>query len=80
MIPNTNDLEGVTIYDFTNPASNVLITAKSGTISFSPDYRKLLMDLQDGEIHELDLQKLTAYRRMRFEKHRIAMDVEGFRF
>ncbi|HEX9007111.1 MAG TPA: LptF/LptG family permease [Bacteroidota bacterium] len=80
VIPNTNDLEGVTIYDYTNPTGNVVITAVSGTISFSPDYRKLIMDLKDGEIHELDLQKLTAYRRVRFEKHRIAMDVQGFDF
>jgi len=76
----TNDLEGVTIYDFTNPNSNVVITAERGTISFSPDYRKLVMDLQSGEIHELDLAKMTSYRRLEFQNHRIAMDVEGFDF
>ena len=62
------------------PAMNVVITAERGEISFSPDYRKLIMDLQEGEIHELDLQKMTGYRRIRFETHRIAMDVEGFDF
>jgi lipopolysaccharide export system permease protein len=76
----TNDLEGVTLYDYTNPAMNVVITAERGTISFSPDYRKLIMDLTDGEIHELDLQQMSAYRRIRFATHRIAMDVEGFDF
>jgi lipopolysaccharide export system permease protein len=77
---NTNDIEGVTLFDYTNPGVNVTITAERGTISFSPDFRKLLMDLYAGEIHELDLQKMTGYRRVRFETHRIAMDVEGFDF
>ncbi|MEW6511396.1 MAG: LptF/LptG family permease [Bacteroidota bacterium] len=76
----TNDLEGVTLFDYTNPGVNVVITAERGTISFSPDFRKLVMDLHRGEIHELDLQKMTSYRRLRFESHRIAMDVEGFDF
>jgi lipopolysaccharide export system permease protein len=76
----TNDLEGVTMFDYTNPGVNVCITAERGTISFSPDFRKLIMDLKRGEIHELDLQKMMAYRKVRFESHRIAMDVEGFDF
>ncbi len=76
----TNDLEGVTLYDYTNPTVNVVITAERGTISFSPDYRKLIMDLQNGEIHELDLQKVSSYRRLKFQSHRIAMSVEGFGF
>jgi lipopolysaccharide export system permease protein len=76
----TNDLEGITLYDYTNPSNSVVITAERGKISFSADYRKLIMDLQDGEIHELDLQKMSAYRRVRFTQHRIAMDVEGFEF
>ncbi|MFN0158943.1 MAG: LptF/LptG family permease [Bacteroidota bacterium] len=76
----TNDLEGITLYDYTNPGTNVVITASRGAISFSPDYRKLIMDLHDGEIHTLDLQDMTEYRRIRFVDHRIAMDVEGFDF
>jgi lipopolysaccharide export system permease protein len=76
----TNDLQEVTIYDYTNPSVSVTITAQRGKISFSPDYRKLIMDLEDGEIHQLDLVKKTAYRRMHFQAHRIAMNVEGFDF
>jgi lipopolysaccharide export system permease protein len=75
-----NDLEGVTIYDFSNPTTNVVITAERGTISFSPDYRKILMFLEKGEIHELDLQQMMNYRKIRFTTHRIAMNVEGFDF
>jgi lipopolysaccharide export system permease protein len=76
----SNDLEGVTLYDYTNPVKNIVITAERGAISFSPDYRKIIMQLYRGEIHELDMQERSGYRKVRFEKHRIAMDVEGFDF
>ncbi len=79
-VPNSNDLEGVTLYDYSNPTKNILITAERGTISFSPDFRKIIMFLHKGEIHELDLQEMTTYRKVRFDQHRIAMDVEGFEF
>jgi lipopolysaccharide export system permease protein len=79
-VPNSNDIEGVTIYDYTDPTQNVTITAVNGTISFSADYRKLIMDLHNGEIHQLDLQDSQKYRRLRFEHHRLAMSVGGFGF
>jgi lipopolysaccharide export system permease protein len=77
---HSNDLEGVTIFDYTKPDVHATVTAHHGTISFSPDYRKLIMDLRDGEIHEINVTKFTEYRRIRFMKHRIAMDAEGFDF
>jgi lipopolysaccharide export system permease protein len=77
---HSNDLEGITIYDYTRSTSNVVITATTGTLSFSPDYQKLIMDLRDGEINELDLTDYQQYRRIRFEKHRIVMTVENFDF
>jgi lipopolysaccharide export system permease protein len=76
----TNELQEITIYDYTNPSVSVTITAERGKISFSPDYRKLIMDLSNGEIHQLDLANKSAYRRMHFTAHRIAMNVEGFDF
>ena len=62
---SNNDLEGITLYDYTNPGVNVVITAEQGAISFSPDFRKLIMDLHAGEIHTLDLQDMNQYRRIR---------------
>lgn len=76
----SNDLEGITLYDYSNASVNVAITAERGTISFSPDYRKLIFDLRDGEIHQLDLTQMHVYRRLRFTTHRLAMNVEGFDF
>lgn len=75
---HSNDLEGITIYDYTNPHSNVVITARKGRISFTHDYRKLIMDLKDGEIHQVDQSEGNQYRRIRFEKHRLLMNTEGF--
>lgn len=77
---HTNDLEGVTIFDYTNSAVSTTVTADHGTVSFSPDYQKLIMDLYDGEIHELSNTDFSQYRKIRFEKHRIAMNAEGFDF
>jgi lipopolysaccharide export system permease protein len=76
----SNDLEGLTLYDYTNPNTNVVITAERGRISFSPDFRKIIMDMQRGEIHQLDLMKMNSYRRLRFDTHRIVMDADGFEF
>ncbi len=77
---HSNDLEGVTIYDYTNPNTSVLIRAESGTLSFSRDYRYLIMNLRKGEIHELGEEGFKDYRRIRFERHRIAIKAEGFEF
>ncbi|MBI1804019.1 MAG: LptF/LptG family permease [Ignavibacteriae bacterium] len=77
---HSNDLEGITIYDYTDPARNVVVTAEHGTVSFTPDYRKLIMDLYAGEIHQIGTMDRSAYRKMRFTKHRIIMDAEEFDF
>jgi lipopolysaccharide export system permease protein len=76
----SNEIEGITLYDYSNPNRNVVVTAERGMISFSRDYRKLIMDLQRGEIHQLGLQQKTEYRKIRFVTHRLVMDVEGFDF
>ncbi|MCI0708328.1 MAG: LptF/LptG family permease [Ignavibacteriae bacterium] len=76
----SNDLEGVTIFDYTKNDLHATVTAKRGTISFSSDYRKVIMDLYDGEIHEISTTNFSEYRKIRFEKHRIAMNAEGFDF
>ncbi len=77
---DSNALEGVTLYDYTTPNLSVVITARRGAISFSPDYRKLVLNLQEGEIHRMDLSEENSYRRITFEKHRLIMNTKGFDF
>ena len=78
----TNTLEGVTIYDYKDPAHLNVITAKKGRIYFSADQKKLIMDLTDGEIHETSSGggNSSAYRKIIFRNDRIAMDAEQFSF
>jgi lipopolysaccharide export system permease protein len=40
----------------------------------------MIMDLKDGEIHEAGAGQTNLYRKLIFEKHRIAMDAEQFTF
>lgn len=77
---HTNDLEGITIFDHTKMDIVSTVTANHGTIWFSSDYKKLIMDLYGGEIHEMNSRNTKAYRTIRFEKHRIAMNADGFDF
>jgi lipopolysaccharide export system permease protein len=75
-----NELNQVTIYDYTDPAKINVVTAEKGTIFFSHDQKNLIMDLSNGEIHESDVKETGLYRKLVFEKHRITMDAEQFTF
>jgi len=77
---HSNDLEGITIYDYTNPNVSVVVTANWGSVHFSPDYRKIIMDLREGEIHQMDASDMKLYRKIHFSKHRIVMNAEQFEF
>ncbi|MHB1049583.1 MAG: LptF/LptG family permease [Bacteroidota bacterium] len=76
----SNNIEGVTIYDHSDPNKNTVITAKHGSLSFSGDYQKLVMDLYDGEIHEVDHTKPNLYRIVKFTRQRLTTRAEGFDF
>lgn len=76
----SNRLTDVTIYDYTNPSKINVVTALRGKIYFAKDNSKLLMDLEDGEIHESDVSSTGLYRKLRFQNHRIAMEAEQFSF
>jgi lipopolysaccharide export system permease protein len=76
----SNDLEGVTIYDLTNPEKSVTVTAEHGTVHFSGDYSMIIMDLHDGEIHDMDARTFRSYRRLRFTRHRVSLPASGFGF
>ena len=75
-----NEFENATIYNNSDPRKKIVITARKGNVSFSPDYKKLIMDLRDGEIHEFDVDDKNLYRRVKYEKYRVVMEVEGFGF
>jgi len=76
----TNELTGLTIYDYTTPAKINVVTANTGKIYFTADQKNLVMDLWQGEIHESDVKNSGLYRKLIFNKHRIVIDGSQFSF
>jgi lipopolysaccharide export system permease protein len=76
----TSDIGGVTIYDYTRPQSETVITAETGKFEYSSDFRYLIMTLYDGEMHEIDKNTRKEYRRVEFQKHKVLLDASGFGF
>ena len=74
----SNELSGVTIYDYTTPSKINVVTAETGKIYFTADQKNLVMDLWKGEIHESDIKQSGLYRKLVFDKHRIVMDGSQF--
>ncbi|MFC2130360.1 LptF/LptG family permease [Bacteroidota bacterium] len=70
-------LKGVTIYDTRSSNLNV-VSADTGVASFSADMSKLVLDLFDGEIHQLIPNEFKNYRKVNFETYRILMKADGF--
>jgi len=75
-----NLLKEITIYDYSNPPKVNIVTATNGTINFSGNQKKLILDLNNGEIHESSVSDETQYRRLRFTRHRIALPADQFTF
>lgn len=79
--PVTNKLEEIYIYDYSNPQFRNIFTAKRGDIGFTSDFKNVVMNLEDGEIHQISvIDPSQRYRKIRFDKHRITLSSEGFGF
>lgn len=79
--PNSNEIEGVYVIDNSSLEFRNTLTAKRGNISLSTDFKNIIMDLEDGEIHQLNTSDLSKnYRRIKFERHRLMFKSEGFGF
>ena len=76
----TNQLRQITIYDYSHLPKVNVVTASTGKIYFSLNQKKLMMDLVKGEIHESDNTEKKSYRKLRFERHKIAMPADQFTF
>lgn len=76
----TGDLYGVTIYDFAKVLTKNIINADTGVIKFSPDYSKLVITLNQGEVHQLNTRNTGEYRVIDFNKYEILIGASGFSF
>ncbi|MDX2129491.1 MAG: LptF/LptG family permease [Chloroherpetonaceae bacterium] len=77
---NSSKVDGIIIYDYTTPQKNTVIRAKTADFAFSRDNRYLIMTLDTGEMHELDRDTQTGYKRIKFDKHVILFNGDGFGF
>jgi lipopolysaccharide export system permease protein len=79
--PNSNNIEGIFIYDNSRGNYKNLFTAKTGDIGFSSDLKNMILNLNNGEIHQYNLQDpQNKYRKVEFEKHRMILPAENFGF
>ena len=67
----TNEMRGVTLYELHAGGPPTTIVAKNGYLSYTPDGRDAVLELRDGEIHEIPAEEPGArkYRRLVFKKH-----------
>jgi lipopolysaccharide export system permease protein len=67
----TNEMHGVTLYQFNSGGPPTTILAKRGFLSYTPDGRTAVLELKDGEIHEIprDEEGSRRYRRFLFHTH-----------
>lgn len=75
----TSDMRGVTIYQLNNGGPPTTILAKTGHLSYTSDGRTAVLELHDGEIHEIPTgaEGPRRYHRMVFEKHKIFIQDAG---
>ncbi len=73
VVGTTNEMRGVTVFEFgTNPSPNIIV-AERGHLSYLPDGDTALLELRDGVLHEVpgDVPGARKYRQLRFDVHRI---------
>lgn len=73
-------LHGVTIYKHDKVSEWNVISSDSGTIRFSSDFEKLIVDLYKGEIHQFRNDETKNYKIINFDEFTIQLNASGFAF
>ncbi len=84
-VPHTNDLRGVTIYDYTEGARRqTVIKAERGRLETLASGTRIQLTLFGGEVHRLlppdAKHRQPRYERLAFEQHRLGFDLSDFLF
>ena len=66
--PRSSKIADITIFEQKGRQSPRTVVAKKGDMSYSADGRTLILKLFDGEIHEIDPEDISKYRRTAFEQ------------
>ena len=76
--PKNNEISDITIYEKVEGPLPRTILAHKGKLEFSPDRSTLILNLENGEVHEADENEPGRYRRISFDKQTIYIpNVEG---
>jgi len=76
----TSKIEDIAIFDHKTHQTPRTITARNGRLKFSADGNTLIVELNDGEIHEADPQAPDKYRRMTFDHQTFYLTGVGSEF
>lgn len=76
----TGTLFDVTIYDNTKSKAVSIANADTGLIKFNSNYSRLVLELTNGEAHQLVPLDINNYRKVKFNKYEVSVPVEGFSF
>lgn len=78
---NSNKIEGVFIIDNSSPNYSNTLTAEYGEINFSRDYSNIVLELYNGQIHQIGKRNPASdYRLIKFTKHTVIITAAGFGF
>ncbi|MDZ7363239.1 MAG: LptF/LptG family permease [candidate division KSB1 bacterium] len=73
-------VRGIIVNDNTDPNLQRTISAHAGLMQPTPGEGLLLLTLFDGEIQEMNIQKLEEFRRVKFAKHAMSIKVDDSMF
>lgn len=75
----TNEMRGVTIYQMNAGGPPTTILARSGYLRYTPDGRTAVIELSNGEIHEIppEADGPRRYHRLVFKRHTIFIQGAG---
>ena len=72
-----DSLEGIHINDTRDPQFSRTIIAKHGVLKFIEHENRMILDLIDGEFHEVEIADLEKYSRNLFERQVISVPMEN---
>jgi lipopolysaccharide export system permease protein len=75
-----NVLKGIIIHDNRDPKQSKIYTAESGRLEFSKEQKRMNFLLFNGETHEVDNETFEYYRKVKFEKHLVSIEVRDMVF
>ena len=73
--PDTSYVEKIFIEDYRTQNKSKFIVARKGKIYSNPNTGYLFMKLYDGEMHELDLEKMEQYTLLNFQEQKLSIRV-----